>query len=369
VTRWWAPLLVAGLVVACGTGGQGAEGWNRVSAGPAGRFETVLATGSGFLAGGVGRGGPPLRASADGRTWSPVADPQLDGQIVSALAAFQGRLYAAGATTRVPGTLAPAVWTSTDARRWTPQALPGYDDPLPGPHIQDISAMAAGVHGLVAVGGSDGPKRLGPLMWHSPDGQTWRRLDLLPVIPSGLVQDLSHVVATDWGYAAYNEGDPSLLLVSPDGDTWTAVPGFDRQLTGSFVDISTIAADRGSLLAFGMDARSASPVVWRTADGRSWTRAAASSVGERLAASGRPAAVHAFARLGAMLIAGGDDAAPNGDLEAAVWTGRDGGPWTRAPGMFSGGAQQRIAAVATNRDIAVAVGSDGETGAIWRWPA
>jgi hypothetical protein len=369
VTRWWAALLAAGLAIACGTGGRVAERWDRVSPGPAGRFETVLATGSGFLAGGVGRGGSPLRASADGRTWSPVADPRLDGQIVSALATFQGRLYAAGATTRVPGTLAPAVWTSTDARRWIPLSLPGYDDPLPGPHIQDISAMAAGANGLVAVGGSDGPRRLGPLMWHSPDGRTWRRLDLLPVIPAGFVQDLSHVVATDRGYAAYNEGDPSLLLVSPDGERWTAVPGFDRQLIGSFVDVSTIAADRGTLLAFGMDARTASPVVWRTEDGRSWTRAAAGSSRERLAVSGRPAAVHAFARLGAVLIAAGDATMRNGDQEAAVWTGRDGAPWARAPGTFGGSGRQRIAAVATNGDIAVAVGSDGETGAIWRWAA
>jgi hypothetical protein len=165
----------------------------------------VIATNEGFVlaAADNARQGEGTRAafwfSADGDEWEPAPDhPSFANGEPSGLAILDGTIVAVGYRITALA-LAPVVWTSEDARTWTPvedaPALSWW--PLPGPTpVPDEMAIQgtrmSGVRhtwfGLLAVGThwgldparprADGSHHLGfrSAMWHSTDGRTWQLL-------------------------------------------------------------------------------------------------------------------------------------------------------------------------------------------------
>ena len=125
----------------------------------------------------------------DGKTWtlgtvrSASGGPPPPGHAATFVTGGNGAWIAVG-----PG----AIWTSTDGRTWT--LVPGNGLPLhPGDRISAVERTAAG---YIAVGENvpvGDAARSTPLVFLSPDGTTWRRLDaahLHLAAGTGRVQDL-----------------------------------------------------------------------------------------------------------------------------------------------------------------------------------
>lgn len=108
---------------------------------------------------------PPHAAvwvSADGQHWERLPDEaSLQLSWMNAVTERDGLLVAVGSRRADEETDTPAVWRSSDGRRWDGVQLSSS----PG-SIQDV---AAGPKGFVAVGISSGAATA----WLSPDGSTW----------------------------------------------------------------------------------------------------------------------------------------------------------------------------------------------------
>jgi hypothetical protein len=179
--------------------------------------------------------------SSDGMTWERASVPPVPPGVypgdngvtpqvyLSDLAVQGDRLVAMG-----DGLLADdgnlehsvvVVWTSRDGRSWT-------DVPTPAdvfPQDSSISDITAGPDGFVAVGEITVGEVSTPAIWSSPDGRKWRLH--LPG-PDGL--QLSSVAVGDGGYVAVGAtmlctttdcgSREAVVMTSVDGETWVRVP-------------------------------------------------------------------------------------------------------------------------------------------------
>lgn len=144
------------------------------SVGLAERMTTVVATGTGYVAG--GSAGPELSdrharfwTSPDGASWNPVTDDPatFENAEVRSVVRFQGGFVAVGVVGSVQNPTGAVAWTSPDGLHWA-----RVDDPsLIGGVAVSIAAAPWG--GLVAVG-SDLDRREG-VTWNSLDGRHWMR--------------------------------------------------------------------------------------------------------------------------------------------------------------------------------------------------
>ena len=184
----------------------------------------VAAFGDGFVA--VGR--ETLRAdvhafmlrSTDGLAWEsdPGDHVRFAGADIGSLVAAGNRLFAVGsAMTDDRGGVRAAVWASDDGRTWRPATGP-FDEAY-------ASSLAAKSDGLLMVGWSARDNQA--MAWSSSDGLAWESQPMDLPVPVAVAQ--------------FGE-------LAAVGDGWIAV---------------------GAISA-GADAPAA-PVVWRSADGVSWT--------------------------------------------------------------------------------------------------
>jgi hypothetical protein len=141
----------------------GGPGWQFINA--------VLAVPDGLVAAGGYILGQPGRhneaavwTSTDGREWTRVLDPALEGpgaQNISSLVLGPDGLIAVGYDTTPYGTRIPAVWASSDGTHWVRSLDPG----LAEPGNRWMNAVAADAERLVAVG-TDGTRLVGdPVLW------------------------------------------------------------------------------------------------------------------------------------------------------------------------------------------------------------
>jgi hypothetical protein len=164
-------------------------------------------------------GGEPTRAafwfSADGRTWTPVADDGVrGGKEPEAVTASEVGLVSVGYRTgfaELPGAMAPMAWTSGDGRAWSAVVPSGDMSPWPfpgaspvtnegalwGSSMWDVEAFPSG---LLAIGVCFGLDPTAPLpdgthqtvttgaVWRSSDGTAWNLID--PGLP-GLGRELA----------------------------------------------------------------------------------------------------------------------------------------------------------------------------------
>jgi hypothetical protein len=176
------------------------------------------------------------------------------------------------------GELRPRLWFSPDGETWT-SVDGGAGGPLDGTGEESVRDIAAVGAGFVAVGSRTIDNEQDGLAWFSPDGETWEPLDT-PNLGGPRRQDVLTVAATDAGVVAggySSDGDglgQPVVWHSADGRTWDAptapLPLRDEGRSAASSDLGvrsiTVAAD-GLVAAGGDEWR---PHVWTSADGVAW---------------------------------------------------------------------------------------------------
>jgi hypothetical protein len=190
--------------------------------------------------------GGEIQVSRDGLAWTDAVSGPGDSNPVT-MVPYADRLLLFG-----DGVSSPVgAWQSADGSTWTP-----ID---PAPTGMKAAATMSG-RGLIAVGWT-GP---GAAAWSTRDTRTWDTLAGLQPIGSttalhGVAATGSHVVAIgdiDGAAAVWNSDDLGTWTMATS--TW----GDDAYLS-SLIDLD------GAFLIAGR--RGGRPVVWRSADGLSWT--------------------------------------------------------------------------------------------------
>ncbi|MBX6358113.1 MAG: hypothetical protein IRZ05_19975, partial [Micromonosporaceae bacterium] len=281
-------------------GGPGRQALRGVAHGPKG----WLAVGSTTTNPAVTR--PLLVTSADGKSWraGPAVEvPAGHFLLAPAVVAAGPKGYVmAGEDRSATGTL-PALWFSSDLKRFTRSAPGSLPAGGAGVRIHDVAATP---HGFMAVGGAGTADRETGVVWVSSDGRNWSaRGRVLP--PDATSAGLRHVVATETGVvvvgtAMTKDGPrPFSALTTDDGASW---------------EYGTLPAD------------AAASVLDVTSTGRG-------------------------------VVAVGSHRSPEGDGDSAAWVCEDGVNWSRQTltrdGLGGEGAQW-LGAVAVSGDRVVAVG-------------
>jgi hypothetical protein len=243
------------------TSADGSE-WTRVSE-EATAFKggdelaAVTAGGPGLVAiGGERLTGHVAWTSPDGVSWTRIPDDAgvfEDGWITDLTAGGPGLVAVGG--TNGDGNDA-AVWTSTDGTTWTQVTDSGA---FGGAGNQWMDAVTSGPGGLVAVGTSyaeAGGAR--GAVWFSADGVTWTRVPNDDAVFAAMIDggdestmNLFDVAAFGPGYVAVGQEsaeDRSVVLVSPDGLTWTRL---SRSEIDIWVNGAVVGASRESVLVAG----------------------------------------------------------------------------------------------------------------------
>lgn len=172
----------------------------------------VIAADDGFLAVGVGMGGPTAWRSADGRGWieSPVATPKGGGWVAlwgitsTRLGYYAWGFYGGGAH----------LWRSADGTEWAPVA---EETAFDLPQKETICAVRDVDGGLQATG-VVAPPRSGQgrrVVWTSVDGEEWVLADAAgaPTFWCDPTQELGHWEArTDAGLARIEPNGPGDVI-------------------------------------------------------------------------------------------------------------------------------------------------------------
>ena len=268
-----------------------------------------------------------------------------------------------------------AVWHLDDGE-WK-LSLP---ESLGGDHEQWAFEVVSGESGILVAGGEIVWGELRPRLWFSPDGETWTSVDGGaggPLDGTG-EESVRDIAAVGAGFVAVgtrtvdNEQD-GLAWWSDDGETWEALDtptlgGPRRQ------DVLTVAHTDAGIVAGGYssdDSGLGQPVVWTSADGRTWGPGAAVPLrDERRSSASSDLAVRSITVAPEGLVAAGGD-----EWRPYVWTSTDGGvTWkdTGDPvhgGLFEDGVNLRDAE--QFGDTVLAVGSEPSVlmlrGASPRW--
>lgn len=250
-------------------------------------FEDMKVTSFGFVASAVLDG---VWISEDGVEWHqalavpyepsdlppetvapPMTVPPHPGHVetyVRLVAEYNGALYATGNVaigqdTNTPDTLEGSflVWRSDDGSRWDEIAL----ESAHGEMAAHPLAMTAADDALF-IFADDGS------VYRSEDGGTFARFDLRE---TGITSAFSAVAQFGSGFVAIGEaeGDEasiSHVYASPDGTTWTQVPGSEFPV-GHYPYTPLVEFD-GALYVGGMTFMDdAAGAVWRSIDGEAFT--------------------------------------------------------------------------------------------------
>ncbi|GAB2950347.1 hypothetical protein GCM10027280_43520 [Micromonospora polyrhachis] len=242
---------------------------------------------------GVGTSGNASSAELVRPDWRPVPLPLptgIPGRVVLRDAtACAGRWFVVGAMHAADGTTRPAAWTSPDARTWTPVTVAGtsfYGN-------QNVLYAAGCRDGrLAAIGAKSGGAHGNPRV------STWRQVgvDRLVEVPAAFelyggpeAVGVSRIVGgpTGWlivgnrtrGAATWvSRGSPRAGTSAVDAagfDLVDGAPELTSDERGRTMAFDAVATSRGWLVVGGMtpagqiDSR---PLVWLSADGRSWRR-------------------------------------------------------------------------------------------------
>lgn len=333
------------------------------AAGAAGAVGRVASGGGRWLAVGTdatGRAGHAMWTSADGRSWTPVDPARLaafaPGDRVSDLAGGEQGFAAAGVTTRPDGTPGPVVWLSPDGERWT-----RVDDRggLPG-RIGGIAAIAMRGDRVVALADAGGSASV--VLRSDDGGRTWRAGESpLP----GVRAEPGALAATERGFVLVpvrqRTADGRVpVYCSPDGGRWTgcgAIGGLGPDGPG----VRAVGASEAGVAAL-VETEWGRYTAYTSADGGAWTRAA--ELGEI------PGTLRGLTITGAGLLVAGGDRRGRGDVEnlPVLVTARAGGSVTAVPPERIAGLRRdagEVADLAAAGGTFVAVGSADGDAAIW----
>jgi hypothetical protein len=230
-------------------------------------------------------GGPLWLRSGDGRVFErmavPLTDPAAVARVPAAVVRTGDRWVAAGHD-QLDGGATAAIWWSPDGATWTPAAVPVA--------AGRISSICGSGSDLIAVGERDASS---PLVWRSSDGATWEA-DAVTDRLAGASLTGCEVVGADATVVGQRGG--RLISASRVDRTWRAPD--EGPAAGS---TGGVARMPDGWVVTGSEP-SGSAVVWRSADGNTWT--ADADVAELVGAprSGRLSGV---AAVGDRLLIGG----------------------------------------------------------------
>lgn len=317
----------------------------------------VVRAGDRYVANGSDSDGVALWLSPDGLNWSRREDPDGDfaGGYIDALAARDGLVIAAGTASNVA-----AVWLSDDGGG----AWRRIDSGNPAFRIRrhtQMTGVAAGNAGVVAVGLSWDDVTIDAHAWHSVDGRIWRRAIDPPAWSGGGDQVLLNACALPGGgflalaYSVVQGARTDSVWLSADGLNWEPATGGPP-----LSELSCTAAAGGVVVAGSQQGAGGEDLVLtRTVDGRSWTSAG-------------PVAMDADDPFASM--AGDGDrivvaAGVGGDVR--LFTSADAGATWRehAVAGLRGAGYQGVWDVVIVGDEVVMTGWDGAGAAVWIGPA
>ena len=326
----------------------------------------VAGTTGSWVALGTSPGGTVVWTSRDGKSWTRESDdagsafnrPDRIGRIVRTSSGF----VAVGDTSAKGdySDASPVVWLSSDGRHWERRPAEQLGISAAKGSLSLIDAAAVG--NLVLAHGWNNVGKAHPddLTWRSIDGgRTWEPVSVpTPKNASGL-----GVTATPSGFVAVRNVAggtkkpvfTGTVLSSPDAKQWTPigsiqVPGYDgvQRLAGS---------DRGlaALVSTGKQL-----TIVRSTDGRSWTPAGTIPAAQGRSVLGLAVTASATITVGRDSSADGNDAL----LQVRDAQGQDVPvDLSRVPGGER--SDLAISALASGRDLTLAVGSANGDGSIW----
>src|SRR5579859_5415938 len=306
----------------------------RSAKGTAWTFEATLATRAGFTtdmvngapAGAVitGQSGPALIAftSADGASWRQIPPfGTAAGQDVSGVAIAQGgTVVAAGTTTNDPDSRQPLLTVMTG--HGAPQGvdigkIPGAADPELA-----VNDVAAGNGKQVAVGSANGY----PAAWVSPNGgMTWTRAtgQSQAVLDRPGVQQLTSVAYGPDGWLAVGgviavAPQHPVVLTSGNGSAWAAADREPAFSPPGLVTAQAAASPAGYVIVGSQSAGGrTTAAAWYAAGLTGWQRVTITTQGTQQQMRAVTAAARGFVAVGA-----------DGDAPAA-WTSPNGQAWTQ----------------------------------------
>jgi hypothetical protein len=298
--------------------------------------------------------------SPDAREWEPTRlDPAVQGtgETMAAAAATGEGLIAVGQAG--DGARADAVvWRQVEGE-WRPSR----PEAMGGDHEQWASDIAVGEGGILVAGGENAWGQVRSRLWFSADGESWESVDGGPggpLDPAGedSVRDVAAVgsgfVAVGWRNLD-NEQDGAAWY-SPDGRSWEPVDAPDLGGDGRQALLTVIEADGGVVAGGYADGAylQGEPAMWRSPDGRSWSRQAERLPKEDRRQAASDQAVRSLSRSDEGLVAaGGDDWRPH------LWTSTDAGAsWSELPNpvhgeLYADGVALRDAAAAGGLTVAI----------------
>jgi len=187
-------------------------------------------------------------------------------------------------------------------------------------------------------------------------------------------QEIADAAVVDGTIVAVGHDDAggdrnAAVWTSSDGRRWTHVSGTSLGTTGE-QRMDAVATVGGDVVTVGSEriGGDLDPAVWRSADrGTSWDRVEGAASGLHEAGD---QAMHVVVAAAPRVVAAGFDTSPGGDLDAAVWTSKDGSSWTRlTQAAFTGPGDQQILGATTADDRLIVVGSTASGGdldaAVW----
>jgi hypothetical protein len=224
---------------------------------------------------------PSARVAAAFRQWTRIDMPDpapgvYGGGTPTGVVAFHGAYIATGTVWAAccaagdPAVNRGVVWTSSDGHSWF------MSDRLPALDHASLTGLVTNGTRLIAIGSypaptAGDPEASVPAVWVSSDGRTWVRApgtapSYVAVGPHGLI---GAIVNRDPGFVGSAQ-----FVTSTDGLTWTKVSAvFQAEVQG------LAAAADGTAMAVGAvpgaprtdKSTTTDMVVWRSADGSSWT--------------------------------------------------------------------------------------------------
>lgn len=250
-------------------------------------FAAVRADGFDVLVGGHGQGldqRPAVWLRTEGDRWRPIDWSQLDRGSTEwlddvAVDPATGLVIAVGNQQDETGGIRPVLWVSPDGDTWDP-----VDDvPFSEGGTESLHGLAAGPTATVLTGSvADGP--LSAAAFWSADGRTWTTADVETPGNGGR----SYLREVAWfndrfvavgGVAADREGTDEVYQpaswTSLDGKVWELQPT-PFELLGARISSAGFGAQRvvaGDSMLYASATRAFVQQLWQSADGTTWTLA------------------------------------------------------------------------------------------------
>lgn len=230
-------------------------------------WNTVVASGSGFVAAGRDLRGPGIWASANGQEWTRVADPDMfpEGRFeIWDLAVAGPRIIAIGQLDAdifddsgewVSYTTGTHVWTSLDGINWEPVSDP--DGVITSGMIHNPIVWQSR---LVAPGWVCLEGEACPAVWTSPDGLTWSHTPL----PDAAGVNINGAIANEEvGLMIWGESNTvGYFWTSVDGTAWERHTA-DPDMFGSGLPISDFIWYKDVLVGVGTSVQDGTPTIYR----------------------------------------------------------------------------------------------------------